>query len=162
MAEIIQRTSQLEALEEIKESLALVGALNLALTQRTIYHIVAVDADGISRMRNCPSVPVEERSVEKVDAILKAQRDRLVKAVRQKADKFEIALDAGDNDILSGNPPQVKGRTRKVLAADKSKPDEDSPAEAEEANTPSQADADPLAEAEPVVESQAWSSTTLF
>lgn len=124
MAKIIQRASQLEALNEIQADLALIESINLALAQRTGYHIVAVNATGATRARNGATVPVEERSLEKVDALLKAQRERLGKVVRQRAEKFEIALDGRDQDILNGHPPQAKGGTRKARSVDTPEPNE--------------------------------------
>lgn len=120
MAAIIQKTSQLEALEEIQTELTRIENLNYALTNRVGYHVMAVDdTNAALRVKGRATIPLETRATEKVDNILKAQRDRLVKAVLQKADKFEISLDDEDNAILNGGAPRAKVRGKKVQAAEK-------------------------------------------
>lgn len=120
MAAIIQKTSQLEALEEIQAELTQIENLNYALTNRVSYHVMAVDDTSAAlRVKGRATIPLETRATEKVDNILKAQRDRLVKAVLQKADKFEISLDDEDNAILNGGSPRAKVRGKKAQAAEK-------------------------------------------
>lgn len=120
MAAIIQKTSQLEALEEIQAELTQIENLNYALTNRVSYHVMAVDDTSAAlRVKGRATIPLETRATEKVDNILKAQRDRLVKAVLQKADKFEISLDDEDNVILNGGVPRAKIRGKKAQAAEK-------------------------------------------
>lgn len=133
MAAIIQKTSQLEALEEIQAELTQIENLNYAMTNRVSYHVMAVDDTGAAlRVKGRATIPLETRATEKVDNILKAQRDRLVKTVLQKADKFEISLDDEDNAILNGGSPRAKVRGKKAQAAEKPADETEDTQEAED------------------------------
>ena len=110
MPQIIQENKQLQALADIAEELIVIGAINSALAGKNLLFLTAADSAG----KIISKVPIEERDNQKVLGIISAQRSRLVKDVRGKADKFRIALDDEDNACLEGAVPQKRGRGRKA------------------------------------------------
>lgn len=112
MAEIIKRTEQVNALKEIQDQLDIIGRIN-AIVGKNGYFISVRGEDGAIRGRNY-GVAVDEKLAGKVDALLHTQRERMVKAVKQKAEKFEIALDEADESILAGYAPEEKRAGRKT------------------------------------------------
>ncbi len=110
MPQIIQENKQLQALSDIAEELAVIGAINSVLMGNNVLFLTASDSDG----KLISKVPIEERDNQKALSIISSQRSRLVKDVRGKADKYRIALDDEDNACLEGAVPQKRGRGRKA------------------------------------------------
>lgn len=111
MAEIKKREDQISALKAIQSELDMIGRIN-TIVGKGSYLILSANSADTPRTRS-NSVLIDEKATGKVDTLLTSQRDRMIKEVRQKAEKFEIDLDESDESILSGNPPPSKGKARK-------------------------------------------------
>lgn len=100
MPSIIKEDKQVRALQEIEEQLSIVNTLNSLMEEERLY--IASGPEGGGK-RGAACVAVKEKEMTKVQAVLDAYRSRLCKEIRSNAERFRIALDDSDLEILKTN-----------------------------------------------------------
>lgn len=107
MAEIIKETKQLDALKEITHALDVIEKINIALQSDAAFSVVVSDPS----RRGAIKIPIDKKEDGKVASLLTAQRNRMAKKVSVAADRYRIALNDADNDVLAGG---VRSGSRSV------------------------------------------------
>ena len=107
MPELIQEIKRVTALQEIQESLTRIAQINQILEQEM--------AGGIEILVHGTemTVPIESRYTAKILSLLTVQRTRLIKSIYNKAEKFRIALNEADTQILNGAIPGPRENRKK-------------------------------------------------
>ena len=91
MAVIIQDDAQLKALEDINRMLDELRGLNLAIKNGEPYLI---------RVNKKQMIAVDENLSARIETVLRIQRDRRIKDIASKAQKYRISLNAEEQALL--------------------------------------------------------------
>ncbi len=101
MAVLIRDENQIKACDEINAMLSEVKTINTL--------IEAGPVSGFSLVvTKKQALPVDHNFDAKIITVLKQQRARRIKSILSKADKFHIALDKADLEIISERHPENK------------------------------------------------------
>ena len=92
MAKLIKDDEQVKACKEINDALDELRKINARIVSKEPI-VIAVG--------NKQTIQLEDKFTEKVAAILKAQRQNVIKDIQQKSKKFRIALEDDEKALMS-------------------------------------------------------------
>lgn len=99
MATLVQDSEQVKACNRVNELLEEVKVLNARLLSDKTYII------SVGRKQ---TITMDMAFKEKIDAIVKAQRLKMVKEINNLSNKFRIALSDEDQDVISEKAIKAK------------------------------------------------------
>lgn len=97
MPAIISDSKQQQALQQVMDGLKAVSDINTMLDIAAKDNAFTVSA----KSRKKPSIVVDEQAATRIQGAIKAYRDKMVKKIRDTADKQRIALSDEDEAILN-------------------------------------------------------------
>lgn len=97
MPAIINDSKQQQALQQVMDGLKAVSDINTMLDIAAKDNAFTVSA----KSRKKPAIVVDEQAATRIQGAIKAYRDKMVKKIRDTADKQRIALSDEDEAILN-------------------------------------------------------------
>lgn len=97
MPAIISDSKQQQALQQVMDGLKAVSDINTMLDIAAKDNAFTVSA----KSRKKPAIVVDEQAATRIQGAIKAYRDKMVKKIRDTADKQRIALSDEDEAILN-------------------------------------------------------------
>ena len=129
MAKLIRDDAQVKACEEINSMLEEVEQINKKLLSK----------DPISiEVNKKQSIQIDDTYTDKIRTILKQQRQKRIKDIQNKADKFRISLDDSEQYLISDAAINEKPINGKEKSKEPVKPVEVKETDHEEADRPEQ------------------------